>query len=128
MPYRFRFVERNCRVVLPVTAVFVFLAAVAAEARPARPAPSLPPPSGAVVNVSSEPQLQAAMSAMGSDVTVVLAPGTYRLTRPLYFNGAFTNVGIRGATENADDVVLIGPGMTVYGEAPYGIWTGGGVN
>ena len=29
---------------------------------------------------------------------------------PLYINGTFTNVGIRGATDNADDVVLKGRG------------------
>src|SRR5262249_57053222 len=45
-------------------------------------------------------------------------------------HGALTNVGIRGATGNADDVVLVGPGMAQasYGNVPYGIWTGDGVN
>jgi hypothetical protein len=82
------------------------------------------------VNVSTEPQLQAAMRAMASQVTIVLAPGTYRLTRSLYFTGPLRDVGIRGATGNSDDVVLVGPGMTEsdYGSTPYGIWTGNGVD
>jgi hypothetical protein len=105
------------------------LTSSAALARPARPAPPLPAPSGTVVNVSTEPQLQAAMQALTSNTTIVLAPGTYVLTRTLYIHGVFNNVGIRGATGNADDVVIVGPGMTQasYGEAPFGIWTGDGV-
>ena len=41
-----------------------------------------------------------------------------------------TNVGLRGATANADDVVLVGPGMAQpsYGNVPFGIWTGFGVD
>ena len=101
-----------------------------AAARPARPAPALPPPSGTVINVSTEAQLQAAMGAIGSNTTIVLAPGTYRLTRSLYFKGPFTNVGIRGATGNPGDVTLVGTGMTnaAYGSVPYGIWTGDGID
>ena len=101
-----------------------------AQARPARPAPLLPAPSGPIVNVSTEPQLQAAMSSIASQVTIVLAPGTYRLTRSLSFTGPLRDVGIRGATGNSDDVVLVGPGMTesAYGSTPYGIWTGNGVD
>ena len=101
-----------------------------AIARPARPAPSLPAPTGSVVNVSTEAQLQAAVAKLASNTTIVLAPGTYKLTSTLYINGTFTNVGIRGGTDNRDDVVLVGPGMAnaSYGNAPYGIWTGGDVN
>jgi hypothetical protein len=38
-------------------------------------------------------------------------------------------VALRGASGNADDVVLVGPGMTNanYGNAPFGVWTGGNV-
>ena len=110
--------------------VVTILSAVIVSARPARPAPPLAAPTGTVVNVASEPQLQAAMRQIASNTTIVIAPGTYVLTRSLYINGAYTNVGIRGATNNADDVVLVGPGMAQasFGEVPYGIWTGGGVN
>jgi len=58
-----------------------------AEARPARPAPPLPAPTGAVVNVSSEAQLLAAMRSLASDTTIVLAPGTYVLTSTLGLRG-----------------------------------------
>jgi hypothetical protein len=97
--------------------------------RAATPAPALPPPSGTVVNVSTEAQLQTAVLQLASNTTILLAPGTYLLTSTLYLNGTFTNVAIRGGTDNRDDVVLQGPGMTnaSYGNVPYGIWAGGNV-
>src|SRR3989442_12734076 len=97
--------------------------------RPATPAPPLPPPTGTIVNVSTEAQLQTAVQQLTSNSTIVLAPGTYQLTNTLYINGTYTNVAIRGGTNNRDDVVLSGPGMTnaAYGNVPYGIWTGGNV-
>jgi hypothetical protein len=99
------------------------------EAAPARPAPPLPAPTGAIVNVNTEAQLQAAVGSLTSNTTIVIAPGTYVLTSTLYVKGV-TNVGIRGATNNADDVVLVGRGMaqTNYGSVPFGIWTGNGVS
>ena len=99
------------------------------HARSDTPAPPLPPPAGAVVNVSTEPQLQAAVQQLVSNTTIVLAPGTYQLTSTLYINGTFANIAIRGGTNNRDDVVLRGPGMAnaSYGNVPYGIWTGGNV-
>ena len=106
------------------------MATASVDARPARPAPPFPPPSGTVINVSSESELQAAVGGIASNTTIVIAPGTYHLTRTLYFNGALANIGLRGATGDSEDVVLIGPGMTqpAYGSVPYGIWTGGGVD
>jgi hypothetical protein len=103
--------------------------APAASARPARPAPPLPVPTGSVVNVATEAQLQAAVQQIKSNTTIVIAPGTYVLSSALSIHGSYTNVGIRGATDNADDVVLIGPGMAQanYGAVPFGIWTGDGV-
>ena len=100
--------------------------APALEAGPARPAPPLPPPTGAVVNVSTELQLQAAVRSLASNTTIVIAPGTYVLTSTLYVRGV-NNVGIRGATGNADDVVLVGPGMAEpsYGSVPFGVWSNG---
>jgi hypothetical protein len=95
-------------------------------AGPARPAPALPPPSGTIVNVSTEIQLRDAMASLASNMTIVLAPGTYSLRDALYVNGTFTNIGIRGATGNSDDVVLAGLGMA-DGSVPYGIWVGGNV-
>jgi hypothetical protein len=84
----------------------------------------------AVVNVSTEAQLQSAIKLLQSNTTIVLAPGTYVLTSTLWINGAFTNVGVRGATSDRDDVTLVGPGMdrARYGDVPYGIWVGGAVD
>jgi hypothetical protein len=99
------------------------------EAVPARPAPPLPPAAGNIVTVASEPQLQAAVAALTSNTTILIAPGVYTLKSTLYVNGTFTNVSIRGSSGNADDVVLAGPGMTntSYGNVPHGIWSGGNV-
>ena len=49
------------------------------------------------------------------------------MTSPLYVNGSFLHVAIRGATGSRGDVVLVGRGMTVNGGVPFGIWTGGNV-
>src|SRR5438552_2251393 len=100
------------------------ISVAAAHARPARPAPPLAPPTGAVVNVATEAQLQAAVGILASNTTIVIAPGTYVLTSTLWVNGTFSNVAIRGGTDNSDDVVLVGPGMTQasYGNVPHGIW------
>jgi len=105
------------------------LVASAGYAASARPAPPLPAPIGTIVNVSTEPQLQSAVSNLKSNTTILIAAGTYTLSSTLYVNGTFTNVALRGATNSADDVVLVGPGMTnaSYGNVPYGIWTGGNI-
>ena len=94
---------------------------------PAIPPTRLPAPTGTVVHVSTVAQLNSAVAAIASNTTIMIAPGTYPLTAPLYVNGTFTNVGIRGATDNRDDVVLVGKGMTIDGGVPFGIWTGGNV-
>ena len=69
----------------------------AVEAAVARPAPPTVAPSGVVVNVPTEPQLQAAVAALESNTTMLLAPGTCTLTSTLYVNGTFTNVAFRGS-------------------------------
>jgi len=116
------------RAALVAVSVLV-ISKVPADARPARPAPPLGPPSGTIVNVATEAQLQAAVSHLASNTTVVIAPGTYLLSQTLYINGTFTDVTVRGGTDNADNVVLVGPGMSQvnYGAVPFGIWTGGSV-
>ena len=115
--------------VLGVLSIVHLLLATNVEAAPVRPAPPLPPPAGQVVNVSTAAQLQSAVSALSSNTTILIAPGTYVLTTTLYINGTFANVALRGASGNADDVVLAGPGMTNsnYGNVPFGVWTGGNV-
>jgi hypothetical protein len=69
-----------------------------------------------VVYVSTTAALQNAVSSAQSNETIVIEPGTYNLTQPLILGqGAgttpLTNVTIRGATDNYDDVVVRGAGM-----------------
>jgi hypothetical protein len=84
---------------------------------------------GRVVHVATEAQLQTAIRQLASNTTIVLAPGTYHLTRTLSINGNFVNVGIRGGTDDRDAVVLAGNGMTRTDDSvQFGIWTGGQVD
>ena len=116
------------RLLLIVLAVFAF-ASRAAWGRSTVAPPPLPRPTGTVVAVSTEPQLQAAVRALSSNTTIVIAPGTYRLTTTLQIRGDLANVAIRGATDVRDDIVLTGRGMTQATEdVPYGIWVGGRVD
>jgi hypothetical protein len=96
---------------------------------PAVPPVPLPAPSGQIVHVSTLAQLQNAVASIASNTTIVIGPGTYNLAAPLYINGNFTNVGIRGATGKREDVVLVGKGMNGAndGGVPFGIWVGGNV-
>jgi hypothetical protein len=110
-------------------AVALLFAPLLAHAGPWIPAPLLPPPSGRIVHVSTAAQLQSAVASIESNTTIVIAPGTYALSAPLNINGSFTDVGIRGATNNREDVVLVGKGMSGAddGGTPFGIWVGGNV-
>jgi PKD repeat protein len=78
-------------------------------------APPLPAPSGAVVNVATVAQLQTAVASLTSGSTVVIQPGVYRLTSELRVRNNVTNVAIRGATANRNDVVILGSGMATPG-------------
>ncbi len=86
-------------------------------------------PAATIIPVSTEAQLQSAVQSLRSNTTIVLAPGTYQLTSTLWIRGPLTDVGIRGATGNFDDVRLVGPGMSraSYGDVPDGIATLGDV-
>lgn len=91
-------------------------------------APALPRPTGRIVNVTTEAELQQAVRGLVSDTAILIASGTYRLTGTLHVSGALRNVTIRGASDNRDDVVLLGPGMTSADKSfLHGIWSGGGV-
>jgi hypothetical protein len=119
---------------LAVTALAVATAgfALGRDPRAASPdsAPPLPTPTARVRTVKTESQLQDAVWAARSGSTIVIAPGTYRLSEPLVFNRPLKDIVIRGATNNRDDVVLVGRGMAAStdGGVPFGIWTGGGVD
>ena len=86
-------------------------------------APPLPAPSGAVVNVSTESQLQTAVNTAPPGTTILIAPGTYTLSSTLYLDA--NDLTLRGVTNNRNDVVLVGRGMTNgnYGPVRFGIWT-----
>jgi hypothetical protein len=79
------------------------------------PAPPLPPPSGNVVTVSNVGQLQNAVAALTPGTTISIEPGTYALTQTLVIGGGVTNVALRGATNDRDDVVILGSGMATSG-------------
>jgi hypothetical protein len=89
-------------------------------------APALPPPAAKVIRVSTESDLQSAVRTLKSNQTILIAPGTYRLTGILGIKDV-TNVALRGATGNRADVQIVGPGMTGAndGGVPYGVWTSG---
>jgi pectate lyase len=78
-------------------------------------APPLPPPTGAVVTVASVAALQAAVNALTSGTTILIQPGTYRLTETLRIRNGVTKVALRGATSNRGDVTILGSGMTTEG-------------
>jgi PKD repeat protein len=101
--------------------------------------PPLPPPTGPVVNVSTVSQLQSAVANLQSGQTILIAPGTYKLTDTLYVPQNLTNVAIRGASGKAADVVIQGDavldptapysgsaiwgaGSGISGTLPNGIW------
>ena len=85
--------------------------------------------SGPIVSVSTEGELQQALAAISSDTTILISPGTYHLTSTLAINKPVTNVVLRGATENPNDVVISGRGMdnANFEAVPHGISTGVGV-
>ncbi len=79
--------SRKTRWLAIPTAALWLLAPVRGLAGPATPPAPLPPPTGAVVTVSTVAQLQQAVAALTSNTTIVIAAGTYQLTAPLYING-----------------------------------------
>jgi hypothetical protein len=85
--------------------------------------PKLDAPAGRVVRVRSEPELQAAVRGLRSNTTILIAPGTYRLTNTLQIQGGVTNVALRGAAADRTSVVLRGRGMSQkdFGGVPHGI-------
>ncbi|MHC4201067.1 MAG: hypothetical protein ACYSU0_13830, partial [Planctomycetota bacterium] len=63
-----------------------------------RQSPRLVAPKGKVVAVRDERALQRAVRSCRTGTTIVVAPGTYRLTNTLHFARGVKNVAIRGAT------------------------------
>src|SRR5262249_25971481 len=83
--------------------------------------PKLEPPKGRVVRVRTEAQLQEAVRKLRSGTTILIEPGTYRLTATLVIRGGVKNVAIRGASDDRGRVVLRGPGMRNknFGDVPH---------
>ena len=77
--------RRSLQSILTATVLVTLMlqprAAVAAMTPPA--APPLPAPTGRVVSVATVAQLQAAVAALTSKTTILIQPGTYRLTQQL---------------------------------------------
>lgn len=88
----------------------------AANAASPGDAPPLPITGARVVNVATEPQLQAAMGNLQNGDTLLLADGTYDLTASLYINGRH-NITVRGAS-GSTNVVLAGQGMDKFERRP----------
>lgn len=107
---RLRLVVSSLGILLAMPASTVF-----AQFSPVRPAPPLPPPTGSVVTVSTVGALQSAVDGLTSNTTIVVAPGTYRLTQGLRIRNGVTHVGLRGATGNRNDVTILGTGMNTPG-------------
>ena len=114
------------RIARPGMLLFLLIcdATAAPELTRACAAPPLPAPKGPVVRVATENQLQFAIRQLTSGSTVILEPGTYKLTGTLGINSGVRDVTIRGKTDSCDDVVLVGMGMRNehYGPVPHGFW------
>jgi len=77
-----------------------------------------------IVPVTTEPELQDAVTALSSGDTLMLAAGTYDLTWTLWLDGGLDNVAIIGAGRDA--TIIQGPGMDVDDlDVPHLIWVGG---
>ena len=78
------------------------------------PCPPLTGPSGDVIDVQNVSQLNAALSQANinnGNTTIMLHPGTYRLTENLLFiSSNMKNLTIRGSSGNRDDVKILGQG------------------
>ena len=72
-------------------------------------------PEGAIVDVATVPQLQAAVASLTSGTTIRVAAGRYPLTQELRIGNGVTNVALVGATGNRADVVIVGSGMATPG-------------
>jgi len=95
--------------------VVILQSRLAAAAMVPPMAPPLPAPTGHVVSVATVSQLQAAVASLESGTTILIQPGVYRLTQQLRIRYGVTSVALRGATNNRNDVIILGSGMTVAG-------------
>jgi hypothetical protein len=83
-----------------------------------RPVPPLSLPTGDVIRVASVSELQRAVREARSNSTILLQSGRFRLTEPLRLGGTssstpLTDVSLRGATGDRNDVVIEGRGVEI---------------
>jgi hypothetical protein len=97
---------KKCVAICAVVAVFPGLFHLSVAARPSE---------GAIVDVATVAQLQAAVASLTSGTTIRVAAGQYRLTQELRIGNGVTNVALVGATGNRADVVILGGGMATAG-------------
>jgi hypothetical protein len=71
--------------------------------------------SPAVIDVSTVPELEAAVAGLTSGQVIRIAAGRYALTQQLRIRNGVTNVALVGATGNRDAVVIVGSGMNTPG-------------
>lgn len=107
----------------PLLALTLLASLFPLRAREPGAASTLPLTGSRIVQVGTEPQLQAAMGSLRAGDTILLSNGVYRLTTSLYINSK-SDVTIRGAS-GSTNVVLEGQGMDNpgNGRVPFGIWS-----
>ncbi len=120
--------QRVIQILLVCIYATMYAVAMAAETAvmpvgPWQNPPALPKPPGPVVRVNTEAQLQQAVRNLRNNTTVLIAPGTYRLSNTVHIHGGLKNVAIVGGSNDRDDVVLLGRGMRNkdFGNVPHGI-------
>jgi len=79
-------------------------------------APPLPKPAGQIIRVTTTAELERAITALQSNQTIMIAPGTYKPRRDLGVGmqnrgkEPLHNIAIRGETGKRKDVIIRGPG------------------
>lgn len=74
-------------------------------------APALPEAKGKTIKVKNVDGLYKAVSKLKSNTTLMLAKGTYNLTKPVQIPDGLENIAIRGSSGQFEDVILKGAGM-----------------
>ena len=88
--------------------------------------PALPAPTGNSSTSRRKRRSRPPSPTWRRDTTIVIAPGTYHLTKTLIIRGPLADVTVRGATNSRDDVILQGAGMANpnHNGAEFGFWVG----
>jgi len=104
----------------PVLVCGLVLMVCGVPAMGAKTPPPLPDPPPDAVYVNYPWELSTAMANLTSGQTIVLNPGVYDLGTYAHTYGVTgkTDITIRGATNDPNDVVLIGSGMNTTGSTP----------